>query len=357
MKQIVCEMCGGTDLVKDGGVFVCQQCGCKYSVEEARKMMVEGVVQVEGTVSVSSIGSVDTLLELAESSLLASDGRKAIEFADKCLEINPKEVRAWLIKMRATGLLGTIGDPECEDMVAFGLKAMESAPDDDNVAETVYTFCITRFDSLLKVAERELLDFAEIRSYYLDQKLFGTGFGASDQAANVDGSFCQLIAGLISTVQTGFASLVLDDKANAVNDMAKISGFVGKMKSYVDQFEKTRQAYAKRLESYKASMTPGLEKAFRNLKEDLDETLDQVKKMRSENYFSLHPEERKAHADLQNEIAEKEKQLSNLDEEQRWLGVFDRKEKRSIENKKDEINAKLKNLKLQLKALEEKAVA
>lgn len=39
MKQLICEMCGGTDLVKEGGVFVCQTCGCKYSVEEARKLM------------------------------------------------------------------------------------------------------------------------------------------------------------------------------------------------------------------------------------------------------------------------------------------------------------------------------
>lgn len=37
MKQLVCEMCGSKDLVKDGGVFVCQSCGCKYSVEEAKK--------------------------------------------------------------------------------------------------------------------------------------------------------------------------------------------------------------------------------------------------------------------------------------------------------------------------------
>lgn len=49
MKQLSCEMCGSTDLLKTDGVFVCQNCGCKYSVEEAKKMMVEGVVQVEGT--------------------------------------------------------------------------------------------------------------------------------------------------------------------------------------------------------------------------------------------------------------------------------------------------------------------
>lgn len=37
MRQLTCEMCGGTDLVKDGGVFICQTCGCKYTVEEAKK--------------------------------------------------------------------------------------------------------------------------------------------------------------------------------------------------------------------------------------------------------------------------------------------------------------------------------
>jgi len=40
MKQIVCEMCGGKDLIKQDGMFICQSCGSKYSVEEAKKMMV-----------------------------------------------------------------------------------------------------------------------------------------------------------------------------------------------------------------------------------------------------------------------------------------------------------------------------
>ena len=44
MKQLTCEMCGSTDLMKQDGVFVCQSCGTKYSVEEAKKMMVEGNV-------------------------------------------------------------------------------------------------------------------------------------------------------------------------------------------------------------------------------------------------------------------------------------------------------------------------
>lgn len=39
MKQLTCEMCGSTDLIKQDGVFVCQSCGCKYSVDEAKRMI------------------------------------------------------------------------------------------------------------------------------------------------------------------------------------------------------------------------------------------------------------------------------------------------------------------------------
>ena len=47
MKQLTCEMCGSNDLLKQDGVFVCQTCGTKYSVEEAKKMMIEGTVDVK----------------------------------------------------------------------------------------------------------------------------------------------------------------------------------------------------------------------------------------------------------------------------------------------------------------------
>ena len=39
MGKLVCDLCGSDDLIKSEGVFVCQGCGAKYSVEEARQMM------------------------------------------------------------------------------------------------------------------------------------------------------------------------------------------------------------------------------------------------------------------------------------------------------------------------------
>ena len=52
LRALTCEMCGSTELIKQNGVFVCQACGTKYSLEEAKKMMVEGTVNVSGTVKI-----------------------------------------------------------------------------------------------------------------------------------------------------------------------------------------------------------------------------------------------------------------------------------------------------------------
>lgn len=39
MAQPTCELCGSNQFIKDGGFFVCQGCGTKYTLEEARAML------------------------------------------------------------------------------------------------------------------------------------------------------------------------------------------------------------------------------------------------------------------------------------------------------------------------------
>lgn len=62
MKALTCEMCGSQNVMKEDGVFVCQACGTKYSVEEAKKMMIEGTVEVEGTVKLDNSSFVEKYL-------------------------------------------------------------------------------------------------------------------------------------------------------------------------------------------------------------------------------------------------------------------------------------------------------
>ena len=90
MKQLTCEMCGSTDLMKQDGVFICQSCGTKYSVEEARKMMVEGTVDVTGsTVKVDTSAELANLYQIARRAKDDNNGANAAKYYDMILLKDP----------------------------------------------------------------------------------------------------------------------------------------------------------------------------------------------------------------------------------------------------------------------------
>ena len=125
MKQLTCEMCGSTDLIKRDGVFVCQSCGCKYSVEEAKKMIVEGTVEVVGTVKVDDTAKIDNYLELSDNAFSACNGQSAFDYANKALEIDPKNSKAWIAKMKAIEYMGTLGELKLMEVVEAGKNAVK----------------------------------------------------------------------------------------------------------------------------------------------------------------------------------------------------------------------------------------
>lgn len=93
MKQLTCEMCGSTDLLKQDGVFVCQTCGTKCSIEEAKKMMVEGLVDVSGsTVKVDASTKLKNLYTLARR---AKDNDNIRDAAKYYHEIMLEDPNSW----------------------------------------------------------------------------------------------------------------------------------------------------------------------------------------------------------------------------------------------------------------------
>ena len=51
MKRLVCEICGGNELLKQNDRYICQTCGTNYTTEEAKKLLIEvvGNVDVSGS--------------------------------------------------------------------------------------------------------------------------------------------------------------------------------------------------------------------------------------------------------------------------------------------------------------------
>ncbi len=94
MKQLTCEMCGSTDLIKDGGVFVCQTCGCKYSIEEAKRMMIEGTVDVQGTVKVDNSAFVAKYLANARRAKEKEDWEETEKYYNMVEQNDPDNIEA-----------------------------------------------------------------------------------------------------------------------------------------------------------------------------------------------------------------------------------------------------------------------
>ena len=131
MKQLTCEMCGSTDLIKQDGVFVCQTCGCKYSIEEARKMMVEGTVEVTGTVKVDNSAAIENYLDMARNALDASNNKEADDYCNRIIEMDVTNWEAWFIKGKAVGWQSTLGNIRIAETINAFSKALENCPEEN----------------------------------------------------------------------------------------------------------------------------------------------------------------------------------------------------------------------------------
>lgn len=72
MKAMICEMCGGRDLAEQDGLFVCQNCGCKYLPEETKK-----VFEITYKAEADGISSCEQLLERGNAYLKLEDYKSA----------------------------------------------------------------------------------------------------------------------------------------------------------------------------------------------------------------------------------------------------------------------------------------
>ena len=132
MKTLTCEMCGSTNLIKQDSVFVCQQCGTKYSVEEARKMM------VEGTVKIDSSEELNNLLILARRAKENSNYEKAAKYYEEICIKDPDNWEANFYSLYCECRSCKIGEVErkVQQLISScqsSLSLLKQSTDKDNI--------------------------------------------------------------------------------------------------------------------------------------------------------------------------------------------------------------------------------
>ncbi len=126
MKRIVCEMCGSNKLIKRGGIFECQYCGCQYTLEEARKLLVEGTVKVDESDKVAN------WMKMADSAFNNSSWSEAYGYYCKVLEVYPDEWRSIYRKALSLGWQSSVGNIHINETLGGVTDAYRILVDSDN---------------------------------------------------------------------------------------------------------------------------------------------------------------------------------------------------------------------------------
>lgn len=136
MKAMVCEMCGSQDIIKQDGMYVCQHCGTKYSIDEARKLFVEGIVKIDHS------DEVQRLYEVARRARDNNNAESAQKYYDMILVKDPSSWEANFYTVYYQSMCCKIKDIQsaaiqlgnCEDTVLELIRDNIPDPDEQRAA-------------------------------------------------------------------------------------------------------------------------------------------------------------------------------------------------------------------------------
>ncbi len=97
MKVIRCELCEGRNVLKQNGVYICQDCGAQYTVEEAKALMVEvsdGEVVSRVVPKAESNSQIDNFKQLARRAREAGNVENAAKYYEMVVIQDPNDWEA-----------------------------------------------------------------------------------------------------------------------------------------------------------------------------------------------------------------------------------------------------------------------
>ena len=179
-----CTQCGGNIEVDDTHeAGICQHCGTPFITEKAIINYTTNITNnndfAGANINVVN-GNIDNLIKLAENAIIAGNGKEAVDYVNKALEINPESSKAWFLKMKSIEYIGTVGNPQVMEAISYAENAIKYSDDKDAITEDIYEYYVRRAQDLMAIALSGLKDVAQIK------QLSSLGVNAMQGAANGD---------------------------------------------------------------------------------------------------------------------------------------------------------------------------
>ena len=184
MKAMICELCGSGDVIKKDGFFVCQHCGAKYSVEEAKKII--------GTVTIDKSQELENLYQLARRAKANDDGKDAVKYYEMILLHEPDNWEAQFYHTFYDAWQCLVKDiaPAAQKVVSVSKSSLSLIEDIDDDEE--------RLAAVEEIASQVirmsvLLTSAAVSHYNSHKSAYGIANGFSNQIVNIH-EMCYAIA-------------------------------------------------------------------------------------------------------------------------------------------------------------------
>ena len=133
MKAMKCEMCGSNDIIKQDGFYICQACGTKYTVEEAKKLMIEGTIKIDNSQQIKNY------ISLAKSSLKSKELKNCLKYCNMALECDSKNSEALKIKAQYYSKIKN-GNYDVKDEINTLKSVSNSGVIDDEKIELLFSY-------------------------------------------------------------------------------------------------------------------------------------------------------------------------------------------------------------------------
>lgn len=130
MKRLTCKRCRSIDFLKIRGGFICRACGCRYSAQEAEKMMLGVKGKAVGIAKASGILLPETDLHMARKAFDTGNYKAADQRCDEVILMDKHSWEAWFIKGRAVGRQVSLGQNRIPEVIDAFSKALRNCPEE-----------------------------------------------------------------------------------------------------------------------------------------------------------------------------------------------------------------------------------
>lgn len=212
MKQLTCEMCGGTDLIKQDGVFVCQNCGMKYSVEEAKKMMIEGTVDVQGTVKIDNSAFVEKYLSNARRAFDKEDWEEVEKYYNMVEQNAPYNMEAVFFSAYGRAMLALFDTEYFKREQKFNVLIKSIS-----VIDEYFEVTTENKEEVLKRISQALLKMYRVNFIRQTQQVAGAGSLSWQNALfkNTNDAFVSELKSIASNHQESYINELIQNHTNA----------------------------------------------------------------------------------------------------------------------------------------------